>query len=107
MPPQILMRPHLMFGRGGRRFVAAAAVGALLPTLLVGPLARTAADAAIPQPVRSGPTTTVTLLTGDVVSVTQTAQGEYATDIQRPGRARGGVHAQTIGDDLFVLPDEV
>jgi subtilisin family serine protease len=100
MPPQILLR------RGGRRFLTATAVSALLLTLLSGPLARTAADAAI-APVRSGPTTTVTLLTGDVVSVTETAKGQYATDIQRPGRARGGVHAQTIGDDLFVFPDEV
>ena len=76
--------------------------------LLIGPLSRSAAGAATAPAVRSaGPTITVTLITGDVVSVTETAKGEYATDIQRPGGARGGVHAQTIGDDLFVFPDEV
>ena len=101
MPPQFLLR------RGRRRFLAAAAASALLPTSLIGPLARTTADAANALPVRSGPTTTVTLITGDVVSVTEMAKGEYATDIKRPGGARGGVHTQTIGDDLFVFPDEV
>ena len=101
MPPEFLLRLR------GRRILTTAVVGALLPMLLVGPLARTAADAAIPHPVRSGPTATVTLITGDVVAVTKTGNGQYATDIRRPDRARGGVHAQTIGEDLYVFPDEV
>ncbi|GIG03736.1 S8 family serine peptidase [Catellatospora coxensis] len=101
------MSPHLLLRRSGRRLLAAFAVGALASTLLVGPLARSAADAAMAAPARPGPTTTVTLITGDVVSVTETAKGEYATDVRRPGGARGGVHVQTIGDDLFVFPAEV
>lgn len=101
MPPHLLPRK-----RSIKRGLAATAVGALLPMMLVGPLARTAADAAVAHPVRSA-SATVTLITGDVVTVTQTAPGAYATDVQRPGHARGGVHAQTIGQDLYVFPDEV
>lgn len=90
-----------------RRALTAVVAGVTLASILIGPFGPTAADAAPPPRPRSGLSTAVTLLTGDVVTVTQTGKGQYATDIRRPKGAVGGVHAQTIGKDLYVLPDEV
>jgi hypothetical protein len=55
-----------------------------------------------PAPIR-----TVTLITGDVVQVTDVGGGRLAAEVTRPRTAQGGVRSETIGDDLFVLPDEV
>ncbi|MCW3838991.1 S8 family serine peptidase [Micromonospora yasonensis] len=46
------------------------------------------------------------MITGDVVTVTTSADGAEAVDVDRPDNATGGVHLQESGDDLFVLPDE-
>ncbi|GAA4704419.1 S8 family serine peptidase [Phytohabitans rumicis] len=52
-------------------------------------------------------THTVTLVTGDVVTVTTLAGGEQTAEVDRPDDATGGVHVQESGGDLYVLPDEV
>src|SRR5688572_29404504 len=48
----------------------------------------------------------VTLLTGDVVTVTTLADGRQTAEVDRPDGATGGVHIRQIGDDLYVLPEE-
>ncbi|MGW4292973.1 hypothetical protein ACWEH1_07955 [Micromonospora chersina] len=83
-----------------RRAAATGFAGAVLATALFGPPASTAGAATPPPPARPAPAHTVTLLTGDVVTVTEVGAGRYSTDIRRPTGARGGVHARTIGKDL-------
>ena len=102
LPPR---RPH-------RRTVIAsvATVGAML-AVLGGPLPLSAA-AAPPTTVKttavaaSPSTQTVTLITGDVVHVTSVGGGHSSVDVVRPRGATGGVRTETIGKDLYVLPDE-
>ncbi|MFF1415454.1 S8 family serine peptidase [Streptomyces sp. NPDC058289] len=57
-------------------------------------------------PARSSTTHKVTLVTGDVVTVTTMADGKQTADIDRPDSAVGGVKIQEIAGDLFVIPDE-
>ena len=48
----------------------------------------------------------VTLVTGDVVTVTTLADGKQTADVDRPDSAVGGVRIQEIRGDLYVIPDE-
>ncbi|HRK45289.1 MAG TPA: S8 family serine peptidase, partial [Nocardioides sp.] len=48
----------------------------------------------------------VTLVTGDVVTVTTFADGRQLADVDRPSGALGGVRMQESGGDLYVIPDE-
>jgi subtilisin family serine protease len=48
----------------------------------------------------------VTLVTGDVVTVTTLADGHQLADVKRPVDAVGGVRMQERGGDLYVVPDE-
>lgn len=99
----------LLIRRGSRvatMLVASGAATALLVTLpAAGALAAPTAPSAASAP--SGATHTVTLLTGDVVHVTDVGGGRTSTTIERPEGAVGGVRASTIGGHLYVLPDEV
>ncbi|WP_084614804.1 S8 family serine peptidase [Nakamurella lactea] len=61
----------------------------------VTPAAATAAD--------TGTTHSVTLITGDVVSVSTTPDGRTAATVQSAGS--GGVQTQNIGKSLYVIPD--
>jgi hypothetical protein len=92
--------------RTRRHLAPAIAALTLVSTALVAPAPAVAGLPAAPDPHRPGAAHAVTLITGDRVSVTDVGGGRYATDIRRPGGARGGVHAQTIGKDLYVFPDE-
>ncbi len=60
-------------------------------------------------PIPAGPSAThrVTLVTGDVVTVTTMADGKQTADVDRPDGAVGGVQLRKIRGDLFVVPDEV
>ncbi|HKE68772.1 MAG TPA: S8 family serine peptidase, partial [Nocardioidaceae bacterium] len=49
---------------------------------------------------------TVTLVTGDVVTVTTLADGRQIADVDRPDDAVGGVRLQQINGDVYVIPDE-
>lgn len=49
----------------------------------------------------------VTLITGDVVTVTDTGGGKSAVTVKRAPGSTGMVHTETVGKDLYVLPDEV
>ncbi|MEU9303286.1 S8 family serine peptidase [Streptomyces sp. NPDC048269] len=57
-------------------------------------------------PAKPSATHKVTLVTGDVVTVTTMADGKQAADVDRPDSAVGGVKIQEIKGDLFVIPDE-
>ncbi len=48
----------------------------------------------------------VTLVTGDVVTLTTMADGQQIADVKRPAGAVGGVRMQKQGNDLYVIPDE-
>ena len=61
-----------------------------------------------PPPRRDVPSSThkVTLVTGDVVTLTTMADGHQIADVKRPADAVGGVRMQKRGNDLYVVPDE-
>ncbi|WP_040393054.1 S8 family peptidase [Catelliglobosispora koreensis] len=65
---------------------------------------------AAPSPVKPASavkaTHTVTLITGDRVTVTTLADGKQTVDVTRPANATGGVQFREAGGDLLVLPDE-
>ena len=84
--------------------VAAAALPILASALHVPALA--AADR--PEMKRDVPSSThkVTLVTGDVVTLTTMADGHQIADVKRPVDATGGVRMQERGGDLYVVPDE-
>jgi subtilisin family serine protease len=65
-----------------------------------------AAPAKPTVPARPSATHKVTLVTGDVVTVTTMADGKQTADVHRPDSAVGGVKIQEIKGDLFVVPDE-
>ncbi|MEH1101091.1 S8 family serine peptidase [Micromonospora sp. CPCC 205561] len=95
------------WGRARRRLTAAVAATGLVAAGLAA--IQTPATAARPSPdapaaVRD--THTVTLVTGDVVTVTTFADGRSTADVDRPDGATGGVRVRQHGGDLYVLPDE-
>ncbi|WP_327265810.1 S8 family serine peptidase [Streptomyces sp. NBC_01232] len=57
-------------------------------------------------PAQSSATHKVTLVTGDVVTVTTMADGKQTAEVDRPDSAVGGVKIQQVKGDLFVIPDE-
>ncbi|WP_406835618.1 S8 family peptidase [Streptomyces sp. AHU1] len=58
------------------------------------------------MPAKPSATHKVTLVTGDVVTVTTMADGKQTAAVDRPDSAVGGVKIQQVGGDLFVVPDE-
>ncbi|MEV6192878.1 S8 family serine peptidase [Streptomyces sp. NPDC051920] len=87
--------------------ISAATVASLLASgLAVVQEPAHAAPAKPTSPAASTATHKVTLVTGDVVTVTTTADGKQIADVDRPDSAVGGVKMQTINGDLFVVPDE-
>ncbi|MGN9795717.1 S8 family peptidase [Streptomyces sp. OZ13] len=95
------------FRRRRRQLFAAATAVPLLASGLA--LLQAPAQAAPSKPtVTAKPSGThkVTLVTGDVVTVTTTADGKQTADVDRPDSAVGGVKLQEIKGDVFVIPDE-
>ncbi|NUT38018.1 MAG: S8 family serine peptidase [Hamadaea sp.] len=85
--------------------LAAATVVPLLATGLTA--LQTPAQAQKPQAKpRTASTHKVTLITGDVVTVTTSADGEQDAVVDRPVHAVGRVRMQEHRGDLYVLPDE-
>lgn len=89
------------------RLIAATSAVALLAA---GSAALQAPSQAAPHkpavPAKPSATYQVTLVTGDVVTVTTTADGKQIADVDRPDNAVGGVKLQEIKGDLYVIPDE-
>jgi subtilisin family serine protease len=91
-----------------RRALSVGVVGSFAVALLtvVSPSATAAIRPGAAPAAPAGPVRTVTLVTGDVVRVSPVGGGKLAADVTRPHGAPGGVRAETIGHDLYVLPDE-
>ncbi|MFN8167868.1 MAG: S8 family serine peptidase [Candidatus Nanopelagicales bacterium] len=79
---------------------ASAATGTATTSARPGGAVRASVPAAHDGPTR------VTLITGDVVTVTPRGDGRTTTEIARPLGATGGVHADTVNGHLMVVPDE-
>ncbi|MFG3012429.1 S8 family serine peptidase [Streptomyces cinerochromogenes] len=87
--------------RHGAALLAAGLVSALLPA---GPAV---AARHTPGPGPGGrDTTTVTLVTGDKVTVTDLGHGRRTVTVQRPRGAPGAVRTRRSDGDLTVVPDE-
>ncbi|MFF7973406.1 S8 family serine peptidase [Streptomyces sp. NPDC007905] len=88
-------------GGRGAALLSAGLVIALSPT---GPaVAKTAVTADRHTP---GAGTTVTLVTGDRVTVTDLAHGRKTVTVRRPTGATGAVRTQMSDGDITVVPDE-
>ncbi|MFE8943757.1 hypothetical protein [Streptomyces sp. NPDC007856] len=85
--------------------VAVGLLGALLPSGPAAAVPRTPVTA----PHSPGPATTattVTLVTGDKVTVTDLGHGKKAVTVQRPKGATGAVRTQRSAGEISVVPDE-
>ncbi|MFF1709171.1 S8 family serine peptidase [Streptomyces sp. NPDC058268] len=94
--------------RRARLLPAVGLAFALLPT----GQAATAAPSGVPQG-RATPATaaaraahTVTLVTGDKVTVTELGGGKKTVTVDRPAGATGAVRSEIAGDRITVVPDE-
>lgn len=93
---------------------AAAAVGVTLVAALLTPTAAHGAPPPTPPPTRPAPSgnadrtpVTVTLITGDRVTVTPGVHGATGSvDVERAPGATGSVRVSTEGRDTYVYPDE-
>lgn len=102
------------FAAGGsrRRLIAAVVAAGMVAASAAAthPAAATAGQpptaAPVAAPVTAPETHTVTLVTGDVVTVRTLANGKTITEVDQPDDATGGFSVQQNGDDLYVLPDE-
>ena len=101
----MLSRPLSSRARTRRLALVAAAALPLLASAVHVPAL---AAASRPQVHRDVPSSThrVTLVTGDVVTVSTLAGGHQIADVRRPLDAVGGVRMQQRGGDLYVVPDE-
>src|SRR4051794_32225629 len=92
-----------------RRLVLVSAATASLFVAVLHPPAEAAPQAPPPRPAAgevSSSTHRVTLVTGDVVTVTTLADGHQVADVHRPVGAFGGVRMEERQGDLYVVPDE-
>lgn len=95
------------FRRRRWQLISAATVAPLLASgLAVLQEPAQAAPSKPTVPAKPSATHKVTLVTGDVVTVTTMADGKQIADVDRPDSAVGGVKVQTVNGDLFVIPDE-
>ncbi|BFU45440.1 S8 family serine peptidase [Krasilnikovia sp. MM14-A1004] len=85
---------------------AAAAAGLIAGGITTTPTPANAAIPGTPPTTTAGSRHTLTLITGDVVTVTTSADGAETVDVDRPAGAPGAVRLQRSGGDLYVLPDE-
>ncbi|MFI5664212.1 S8 family serine peptidase [Streptomyces sp. NPDC051684] len=95
-----------MTRRTARRGAALLSAG-LAFALLPGGGAHAAADKARPQSTKTARAThTVTLVTGDKVTVTDIGGGQRIVDVERPKGATGLVRTQVTDRAIRVVPDE-
>lgn len=95
------------YRRRRRQLIATATAVPLLVTGLAVLQAPAQATPSRPSaPAKPSATHKVTLVTGDVVTVTTMADGKQTADVDRPDSAVGGVKIQQIKGDLYVVPDE-
>ncbi|MEU4658295.1 S8 family serine peptidase [Streptomyces sp. NPDC023723] len=87
----------------GAVLLAAGLVCALLPA---GPAATAAARELPAGPAPAGVARTVTLVTGDRVTVTELGNGKRTVAVERPRGATGAVRTQNANGTVTVVPDE-
>jgi subtilisin family serine protease len=104
------MFPSSQFSAIRRRRWQLLAVATAVPLLVSGLALPQAPASAAPSkpaiPAKPAATHKVTLVTGDIVTVTTMADGKQTADVDRPRGAVGGVKIQEIKGDLYVIPDE-
>ncbi|WP_052396880.1 S8 family serine peptidase [Streptomyces sp. NRRL F-5123] len=90
------------------------AVGAVLAAIAATPsIAQATPSRTAPPPgpraaaAPAATASTVTLVTGDRVTVTPLADGRAAATVTRPANLTGSVQTRTVGKDLYVYPSEV
>jgi subtilisin family serine protease len=83
---------------------ALAVLAAVTPSAQAGP-ATTPAPTAVRSLAASGVPRTVTLITGDKVTATVTADGHTTATVQSPNGGPAGAHIMTTGKDTYVYPD--
>ncbi|MFE9611817.1 S8 family serine peptidase [Streptomyces sp. NPDC006012] len=96
-----------------RRRGLTAAVAVLAALTVTGPTAaadrptadRPSAAATVSTALSAGSPRVVTLITGDKVTVTTTADGHASTSVVDPHGRPGGAHVMSVGDDTYVYPD--
>lgn len=93
-----------------RRRGLTAAVAALVVLTATGPAASADVTATPPSPIATaavGPAIvrTVTLITGDKVTVTVSGGRHSVTSVVDPQGRTGGAHVMSVGDDIYVYPD--
>ncbi|MFF7211976.1 S8 family serine peptidase [Streptomyces sp. NPDC008238] len=92
-----------------RRRGLTAAVAALVVLTATGPVASADPSATSPSPAATGaaPATvrTVTLITGDQVTVTGNGRSASVTSVTDPKGRAGGAHVMSVGSDTYVYPD--
>ena len=101
-------RPGAGPGRA-RRGTALLSLGLVLALLPAGQAqaARTARDADTQGPTKAANAArTVTLVTGDKVTVTDLADGKKTVAVERPAGATGAVRTQVANGAVTVVPDE-
>ncbi|MEU4216902.1 S8 family serine peptidase [Actinoplanes sp. NPDC026623] len=94
-------------GPARRRLIAAAAAAGLIAGAITA--IQTPANAqgpSAPPTAAAESRHTITLITGDVVTVNTSVDGSETVDVARPDNAVGAIRLQKTGGDLFVLPDE-
>ena len=95
---------------GRRRWGSSLLAIAVATPLVLSTTLQASAHASAPEPpaVPDDPSSRhqVTLVTGDVVTVTTLADHHQIADVDRPAGAVGGVRMQESGGDLYVIPDE-
>ncbi|MFJ2776777.1 S8 family serine peptidase [Kitasatospora sp. NPDC087315] len=92
-----------------RRLIAVGAALAALAATPAGPFSAVAAPAPANGPAVAPGTSsrTITLLTGDRVTLTTLATGQVITSVTPARDSTGVVHTLTVGDDTYVYPDSV
>ncbi|MEU0187099.1 S8 family serine peptidase [Streptomyces sp. NPDC006207] len=92
-----------------RRRGLTAAVAALVVLTATGPAASADPSATSPSPAATGAASaavrTVTLITGDKVTVTGDGRAQAVTSVTDPNGRTGGAHVMSVGTDTYVYPD--
>ena len=87
--------------RGLAAIIAGVAILAVFPALAGG-----AYLGSHDRPGQATKRTSVTLITGDVVTVTERGDGRTVATIEDGPGSSGGVQTQTVGRETYVIPDE-
>ncbi|MEU1051893.1 S8 family serine peptidase [Streptomyces sp. NPDC005876] len=90
-----------------RRWTALLSAGVVIALLPAGPApAQQASETPAGTPAAAPAARTVTLVTGDRVTVTDLGGGRRTVAVERPGGATGAVRTRAVNGRITVVPDE-